>query len=443
MSEGRSNQRRNWRTRLVQPEAAAPPGFVSLAPAVHRGSTVVFDRLADAQDDWRTGRYTYGLYGTPTVLELGTRVADLEGARHTFVVPGGQAALVLVYLAFCTARSHVLVPESAYGPNQELGPGLLAGLGIDVEAYEPTLGAGIDDLIRPETALVWCESPGSVTMEVQDVPAIVAAAHARRVPVALDNTYSAGVLFDAFAAGVDVSVQALTKYVGGHSDLLLGAVSVRDEAAYGRVGPVHRLLGLAVSPDDCALALRGLETLAVRLDALERSTLAVAAWLKERSEVERVLHPAFHDCPGHDVWRRDFTGSASVFSVVFAEEWEPDRVARFVDALRLFRIGYSWGGTTSLVMAYPAPGSNARTYGHRLVRLNVGLEATEDLVADLRQAIETACGRRAAGTDETLDEMVSLGLRGAPSRASPPPHGRGRSTGAGPPAPGVGSNSRS
>ncbi len=385
-TERRAN-RRDWRTRLIRPEVGAPAGFVSLAPAVHRGSTVVFERLADAQDDWRAGRYSYGLYGTPTTLELGARIADLEDAHHSFVVPGGQAAIVLVYLAFCTAGSHVLVPQSAYGPNRELGAGLLDGLGITVESYQPAIGGGIASLIRPETRLVWCESPGSVTMEVQDVPAIVAAAQARGVRVAIDNTYAAGVLFDAFASGVDVSIQALTKYVGGHSDLLLGSVSVRDEGTYERVGSVNRLLGLAVSPDDCALALRGLETLAVRLDALQRSTLAVAGWLKDQPEVALVLHPAFPDCPGHAIWQRDFTGSASVFSVVLQDGWGADRVARFVDALRLFRIGYSWGGTTSLVMAYPPPRSAARSYGARLVRLNVGLEATEDLVADLAQAL--------------------------------------------------------
>ncbi|MEY9459697.1 cystathionine beta-lyase/cystathionine gamma-synthase [Bradyrhizobium ottawaense] len=191
MNRGRSENRRDWRTRLIQPDVQAPGGFVSLVPAVHRGSTVVFERLADAQDGWRTGRYTYGLYGTPTVLELGARIADLEGARHSFVVPGGQAAIVLAYLGFCTAGSHVLVPESAYGPNKELGPGLLKGLGISVEAYPPMIGAGLARLIRAETRLIWCESPGSITMEVQDVPAIVAAAHARGVPVALDNTYAA------------------------------------------------------------------------------------------------------------------------------------------------------------------------------------------------------------------------------------------------------------
>ncbi|MGY3347089.1 MULTISPECIES: PLP-dependent transferase [unclassified Bradyrhizobium] len=305
------------------------------------------------------------------MLELGARIADLEGARHSFVVPGGQAAIVLAYLGFCTAGSHVLMPDSAYWPNKELGAWLLKGLGISVEAYPPMIGAGLARLSRAETRLIWCESPGCIAMEVQDVPAIVAAAHARGVPVALDNTYAAGVLFDAFAAGVDVSIQALTKYVGGHSDLLLGTVSVRDDAAYERIGPVHRLLGLAVSLDHCALALRGLETLAVRLDALQRSTLAVATWLKEQSEVARVLHPSLPDCPGHEIWMRQFTGSASVFSIVLAETWDAARVARFVDALRIFRIGHSWGGTTSLVMTYPAAGSNARSYGARLVRLNI------------------------------------------------------------------------
>ena len=256
------------------------PGFRSLAPAIHRGSTVVFDRLGDVVDDWRPeAGYNYGLYGTPTTLELGLRVAALEGARHTFVVPGGQAALALVYLAYCRAGSHALVPASVYGPNAEIGGNLLAGLDIEVEAYDPLIGAGIAALIRPNTALVWCESPGSITMEVQDVPALVAAAHARAVPVALDNTYAAGVLFDAFAHGVDVSVQALTKYVGGHSDLLLGTVSVGHDAAYEAIGRVWRLIGMAVSPDDCALALRGLLTLGVRLERLERSTLAVARWL--------------------------------------------------------------------------------------------------------------------------------------------------------------------
>jgi cystathionine beta-lyase len=342
-------------------------------------------------DDWRQiDRYTYGLYGTPTTLELGLRISELDGGRHTFVVPGGQAALALVYLAYCRAGTHALVPESAYGPNLEIGRDLLAGLDIEVETYDPGAGTEIAGLIRSNTALIWCESPGSITMEVQDVPAIVAAAHARAVPVALDNTYAAGVLFDAFSHGVDVSVQALTKFVGGHSDVLLGTISVADEEAYARVGTAHRVVGMAVSPDDCALALRGLQTLGVRLDRLEQSTLTVAGWLRTRPEVAAVLHPALPECPGHEFWKRDFTGSSSVFSIVFADDWTASRVARFVESLRLFRIGFSWGGVTSLVMAYPDLARLDQGRRARLVRLNVGLEEPADLIDDLRQAIAQA-----------------------------------------------------
>lgn len=380
---------RHWRTRLISPSRRPRGDFHSLAPAVYRGSTVVFDRLADAVDDWeQKDRYTYGLYGTPTTLDLGLRIADLEGAHHTFIVPGGQAALALVYLAYCRTGSHALVPATAYGPNLEIARDLLAGLGVEVQTYAPD--ADITPLLRDTTALVWCESPGSVTMEVQDVPAIVAAAHARGVPVAIDNTYAAGVLFDAFAHGVDVSVQALTKYAGGHSDVLLGSISVADQAAYDRVGTAHRVMGMAVSPDDCALVLRGLLTLGVRLERLERSTLAIAEWLRARPEVATVLHPAFADCPGHELWRRDFSGSGSVFSIVLGEAFTAERTARFVDALRLFKLGFSWGGVTSLVMAYPTMGRLDAHRRARLVRLNVGLEEPADLIADLRQALDRA-----------------------------------------------------
>lgn len=382
--------RRRWQTRLVQPSIIVPDGFNSLAPAVHRGSTVVFDDLASARDDWRGEQYTYGLYGTPTTRELAKRIADLENAHQTFVTPGGQAAILLVYLAFCRVGSHVLVPESAYGPNRELADELLAGLGIAVEAYDPLTGAGIAERIRPETALIWCESPGSITMEVQDVPAIATAAHTRGVPVALDNTYAAGVLFDAFAAGVDISMQALTKYVGGHSDLLLGTVSAANAQVTERIGSTHRLLGLAASPDDCALAMRGLETLAVRLAHLETSALTIAQWCANRPEIAIVLHPALATCPGHDIWQRDFTGSASVFSIVMDSSWNAERIARFVEALSLFKIGYSWGGTTSLVMAYPPLPRTRRHYDGRIVRLNVGLEDTSELIADLDDALARA-----------------------------------------------------
>jgi cystathionine beta-lyase len=294
----------DWRTKLLDPTPQARQDYRSLVTPVYRGSTVVFEEQAAVTDDWRQAEngYSYGLYGTPTALELASRIAGIEGARESLIVPGGQAAIALIYLSYCQAGSHALVPISAYGPNKAMAEGLMRGLNVEVEAYDPLIGAGIADLIRENTALIWCESPGSVTMDIQDVPAIVVAAHKRGVAVALDNTYSAGVMFDAFAHGVDVSMQALTKYVGGHSDLLLGSVSARDDAAYGKLGPIYQQLGLAVSPDDCSLALRGLQTLAVRLDALERATLRVARWLQEHSIVDEVFHPALPDCPGHEIW---------------------------------------------------------------------------------------------------------------------------------------------
>lgn len=379
----------DWRTKLLDPAPFARRDYTSLATPVYRGSTVVFENQAAVSDSWQQAEhgYSYGLYGTPTTLELSARIADLEGARHSFIVPGGQAAIALVYLSYCRAGGHALIPISAYGPNKDMAEGLMANFGVEVERYDPMIGSGISDLIRDNTQLIWCESPGSVTMEIQDVPAIVAAAHARGVPVALDNTYAAGVYFDAFAHGVDVSMQALTKYIGGHSDLLLGSVSVRDEAGYAQMGPIYRQLGLAVSPDDCSLALRGLQTLAVRLDRLEQSTLEVAKWLHQNDFVETVNHPALPSCAGHDIWKRDFTGSASVFSFVFKDSVTGEQAITFLDALRLFKIGLSWGGVNSLAVVYPQVDRPDTDYGGRLVRLNIGLENPRDLIDDLAQAL--------------------------------------------------------
>jgi cystathionine beta-lyase len=380
----------SWRTRLIHPEAGAPAGFKSLAFPTYRGSTTLFESTAELHQEWRqdVAPYGYGLYGTPTTLELAARIGELEGATHTFIVPGGQAAIALVDFAFLSTGDHLLMPESIYNPNRELADVMLTRLGVTVEYYDPLIGAGIAALIRDTTRLIWCESPGSVTMEVQDVPAIAAAAHAHGVIVAVDNTYAAGVLFDAFVHGADVSIQALTKYVGGHSDLLLGSVSVRSDAHYEALGPAHEMLGLAASPDDCSLALRGLQTLAVRLAYLEDATLKVARWLADQPVIERVLHPALPSCPGHEFWVRDFTGSASVFSVVFTPEVTPEQILAFIDHLRLFKIGYSWGGQASLITPQLSATRQVRDYGPRLVRINIGLEDPDDLIRDLAAALD-------------------------------------------------------
>jgi cysteine-S-conjugate beta-lyase len=382
---------KSWKTKLVHTDAKIPQGYKSLATPVYRGSTTVFPSSAAVRDTWDQNRagYTYGLYGTPTALELAARICELESGAHTILAPGGQAAISLIDLALLQAGDHMLVPASVYFPNRQLTTRLLARFGVTTTFYEPTIGAGISALLQDNTRLVWCESPGSITMEVQDLPAIVVASHARNVLVVLDNTWSAGVLLDAFHHGVDVTMQAVTKYIGGHSDLLLGSVTVRDTQLYHKLGAAQQNIGCAVSPDDCSLALRGLQTLAVRLSHIGTSALTIARWLATRPEIERVLHPALESCPGHEFWKRDFLGSSGLFSIVFKPGPTQEQIHAFVDALKLFKVGYSWAGVTSLAIAYNIGRIPGRPpYDHRIVRLNIGLESSEDLIADLEQALK-------------------------------------------------------
>jgi len=387
--------KKSWKTKLIHSDSTTPEGFRSLATPTYRGSTVLFPDAASVNDHWDQYDvgYTYGLYGTPTALELAGRVCELEGGAHTIVTAGGQGAISLIQLSLLKAGDHVLLPENIYGPNRKLAYSVLRRFGVEFSIYPSTIGAGIADLFQDNTRLVWCESPGSLTMEVQDIPAIAEVAHARGALVVLDNTWASGVFFTAFDHGVDVEMQALTKYVGGHSDLLLGAVTVRDHSLYEKLGNTYQVLGCAPSPDDCSLALRGMKTLAVRLKQIESSALHVARWLAARPEVERVLHPALESTPGHEFWKRDFTGSGGLFSIVFRPNASKDQIHAFVDALELFEIGYSWGGVVSLAVAYDLTHAKRRQcYGHRLVRLYIGLEEPEDLIADLEQALSRLQG---------------------------------------------------
>ena len=394
---------KSWKTRLIHSDVKVPDGYRSLASPVFRGSTTLFPDAASVDDTWDQyeAGYTYGLYGTPTTLELAGKICELEKGYRTFITPGGQGAIALINLALLKAGDHILIPENIYTPNRKLAYHVLRRFGVELSFYPPQIGAGIRDLVRENTMLVWCESPGSITMEVQDVPAIAEAVHARQaqdhsVLVALDNTWAAGVYFDAFSHGVDVTMQALTKYVGGHSDLLLGSVTVKEKELYQKLGATNQLLGCAASPDDCSLALRGMRTMAVRLKHIETSARKIAEWLSERPEIERVLHPALPSCPGHEFWKRDFTGSAGVFSIVFKPAATKKEVERFVDELELFEIGYSWGGVVSLAVAYDFHGSKGRPdYGHRIVRLNIGLEDTNDLLEDLEAGLTQVWGGRA------------------------------------------------
>jgi cystathionine beta-lyase len=387
---------KSWKTRLIHSDVRVPQGYRSLASPVFRGSTTLFPDAASVDDSWDQYEvgYTYGLYGTPTTLELAGKICELEKGYRTIVTPGGQGAISLINLALLKSGDHILIPENVYTPNRQLARNVLRRFGVETTFYPPEVGAGIKDLLRENTRLVWCESPGSITMEVEDVPAIAEAAHARGVLVALDNTWAAGVYFDAFAHGVDINMQALTKYVGGHSDVLLGSVTVKDSKLYQQLGATQQLLGSAASPDDCSLALRGMRTMAVRLHHIEASALQIARYLAARSEIDLVLHPGLEGSPGHELWKRDFTGSAGVFPIVFKPQATKAEVLAFVDGLELFEIGYSWGGVTSLAVAYDFHGSKGRPdYGHRIVRLNIGLEDTADLIDDLERCLGQVWGK--------------------------------------------------
>lgn len=383
--------KRNWRSLLAKDVTTVPTGFTSLVAPVVRGSTTLFKSAGDAIEHWdpRERPYSYGLHGTPTTLELAERIAVLEGSFGTFLTPSGQAAIAAICVAMLNAGDHVLLPDSAYGPSKAFVSEVLGRFDVEFSLYPPLADADIVSHFRANTKLIWCESPGSVTMEVQDVPAIVRLAHDRSIVVALDNTYAAGVLFDAFAAGVDLSMQALTKYMSGHSDVFLASLSVANDSLYQQIGRTLARFGMAVSPDDCSLALRGMQTLAVRLDAIERSALTVARWLADRPEVEQVWHPALPGCPGHESWVRDFSGSSGVFSILLRSDIPSAAVLRFVDGLSLFKTGFSWGGVTSLAIPYLALRRSEDRDNRNIVRLHVGLEPVDDLVEDLAQALAT------------------------------------------------------
>jgi cysteine-S-conjugate beta-lyase len=381
---------KSLQTTLIHTNYTAPGGFDAFPPAIHHASTVLFENVAAMRSgQWKEkNAYTYGLHGTPTTFTLEARLAEIEGAAHCLLAPSGLAAIAMVDFALLKSGDDVLLPDNVYNPNRELGRWLSADFGVTARYYDPLTGAGIADLIQANTKLIWTEAPGSVSMEVPDLPAICAAAHARGVLVALDNTWSAGLALRGFDLGVDIIMQALTKYQSGGSDVLMGAVMTRDRAVHDKLAMAHMRLGLGVSADDAYLVMRGLPTMKLRFEAHDAAARRVAAWLKARPEIARVLHPAFEDCPGHEIWRRDFSGAGGLFSVVFDERYTEEQTDRFVDSLALFGLGYSWGGANSLVMPYRM-GAIRRNWAGKgtLVRFNIGLEDTDDLIADIEQAL--------------------------------------------------------
>lgn len=382
--------KKTLQTRIVHTDYTAPEGFDAFPPAIHHASTVLFKNVAAMRSgEWKEkNAYTYGLHGTPTTFTLEARLAEIEGGAYCLLAPSGLAAIAMVDFALLKTGDDVLLPENVYNPNRELGRWLSADFGITARYYDPMIGAGIAELIQPNTKLIWTESPGSVSMEVPDLPAICAAARARGVLVALDNTWSAGLALRGFDLGVDIIMQALTKYQSGGSDVLMGAVITRERAVHDQLAMAHMRLGQGVSADDAFLVMRGLPSMKLRFEAHDAGARRVAAWLKARPEITRMLHPAFEDCPGHANWKRDFSGAGGLFSVLFDERYSEVQIDRFVDSLTLFGLGYSWGGANSLVMPYRMTSIRRDWQGKGLlVRFNIGLEDTDDLIADIEQAL--------------------------------------------------------
>lgn len=386
-------------TRCVHHPAVSEEGYASLAVPTHRASTIVYpDAASFAARKYRGfDGYSYGLHGTPTTRTLEAQLSQLHGGVRTVLVPSGQAAVTIVMLSILLPGDKVLIPDHVYPPVRSFCEEYLKPRGIGYGVYDPLIGAGIADLIDANTKLVWIESPGSGTMEVQDVPAIARAARSKGALVGCDNTWATPLLFKPLAHGADFACEALTKYVGGHSDLLLGSVTVADLSLRQKLKETLRALGIGVSPDECQLALRGIETMGLRLAHMGKVSEDFARRLTRSPAVETVLHPALPSCPGHESWKRDMGRSSGVFSIVLKPVADAELEAT-LSALRIFAIGASWGGTRSLIAPMGLAGDrtvNPWTHRGTVLRISIGLEDPDDLWSDL-DALLVALERKPA-----------------------------------------------
>ncbi|MCP4183810.1 MAG: cystathionine beta-lyase [Hyphomicrobiales bacterium] len=371
-------------------------GFIN-PPVVH-ASTVLFPDYETMKS--RDQKYTYATRGTPTTDALSDALDQLEGSAGTIIVPTGLAAVTVPMLAFAKAGDHCLIVDSIYGPSRTFANSLLHRMGMEIEYFDPHIGAGFGDLLRENTSMVLIEAPGSNTFEMLDVSAIAEASHQVGAVVMMDNTWATPLFFKPLDHGVDISIHALTKYPGGHCDLLLGSVSA-NERCWNQLLDTQYQLGVCAQGDDCFRVLRGMRTMKLRLQHHEKSALHVAEWLDGQNQVARVLHPALKNDPGHEIWKRDFSGSSGLFAFVLKDASET-QVGEFLDALQLFELGYSWGGYTSLAVAVD---TSDRTIakapqGGRLIRLQIGLEDTADLVEDIEQALRKIRQVEGLGADE-------------------------------------------
>jgi cysteine-S-conjugate beta-lyase len=379
-------------SRVVHHPEVSHEGFASLAVPTYRASTIVFENAkAYIERKYRgPDGYTYGLHGTPTTRTLEAQLTALEQGERTAIVPSGQAGITIVMLTALLPGDNVLIPDSAYPPVRGFCVNYLKPRGIGHKVYDPMIGAKVGELMDANTKLVWVESPGSTTMEFQDVPAIVKVAHEKGALVGCDNTWATPLLFKPLVHGVDFSMEALTKYVGGHSDILLGSISVRDIALHRKLKDTMRMIGIGVSPDDCALALRGIETMGVRLAHMGRVSTEFAKRLTEFPAVDRVLHPALPSCPGHELWKRDFAGTSGVFSVVL-KQGKDANLEKALSDLKLISIGASWGGTHSIIAPMRVTNDRVVTPWHDdplIFRISVGLEHPDELWAELEAVFQ-------------------------------------------------------
>ncbi len=373
--------------------------FASLSVPVHRASTIVFDSV-EAYQNRRSAiydGYSYGLYGTPTARTLENAIAAIEGASRALVLPSGFAAIALTTLTFAAAGQRVLFPDNAYDTVRPFADRFLGRLGIKPLFYDPLIGGNIESLLDSSVQLVWVESPGSMTLEVQDIPAITSACRAKGILTAADNTYATPLRCKPLALGVDISVCAASKYISGHSDVVMGSIAVNDEAIFRQLKDHSRFLGQGVSADEASLVLRGMETMAVRLDRCEQTALSLLDLLVSHEAVREVRHPALSSNPGHVFWMRDFTGSTGLITL-FLEPWTAPVLAPAVEAMKQFAIGASWGGTKSVVAVLDQPPlrtATASPHDGPVVRLSIGLEHSDDLAASLQQGLDILLSVRA------------------------------------------------
>ncbi len=355
-------------------------GFVN--PPVYRGSTVLFPTLERIRS--REQPYTYGRRATPTTQALEKAISELEGGAMTILTSSGLAAVTTAFLAFVQAGDHVLITDSVYQPTRAFADRLLTRIGVEAQYYDPTIGAGISALIRPNTSVIFVESPGSQTFEMQDIPAIAEVARAHDIWLLADNTWASPLFCQPLKLGADVSIQAATKYIVGHADAMLGAVTVTSDAAR-YIDRAKEALGTCPGSEETFLGLRGLRTLDVRLARHQSSALDIAQWLAARPEVARVIHPALGSHPGHAIWKRDFSGSSGLFAVVL-NAIDDTKLAAFLDGLKYFGMGYSWGGYESLVIPFDPTSYRTATRWQAegpALRFHIGLENVDDLKADI------------------------------------------------------------